>query len=313
MRIIRAGLQTSVQDLGRSGSMRYGVPRGGAADPVAMQLANLLLGNPPGNPVLEVTLDGPSIEFQCDISIAIVGAQFDLALNGEPVECDRVLQIESGDRLTFGRLLSGARAYIALAGQMKLPAIFGSHSTSIIAGFGGLCGRAIEKGDAIEILEARTVDHRRLEGEYRLRYTRHPQLRVVTGAEENHFGREAIDHFYSQTYQVTAQSNRMGIRLAGDALRRGNQSQVVSSGLCPGTVQIPPDGRPIISFIEGQTIGGYPRIAHVISADLHLLGQLQANDRLDFTPVSVAQAHKILEVKSGLLERLMAEFPGNDN
>lgn len=308
MRFIQGGLQTSVQDFGRSGMMRYGIARGGAADPMAMQLANLLLGNSPGNPVLEAALVGPSIEFQCDISIAITGAQFVLTLDGEVVDNDRIIQVKRGSTLSFGRLVSGARAYIAFAGRIEVPPVFASASTHLLSGFGGCCGRAIKKGDVIPFAETRTVGSRRLEGEYRLRYTQHPQLRLVAGAEEDYFAPDTIDRFYSQVFKVTAQSNRMGIRLAGSALRCGNQSQVISSGLCPGTVQIPPDGKPIVSFVEGQTIGGYPRIAHVISADQHLLGQLKANDRVSFTRVSLAQAHRILEGKSALLRRLEAEL-----
>lgn len=308
MRFIQAGLQTSVQDFGRTGMMRYGISRGGAADPVAMQLANLLLGNPLENPVLEVALVGPSIEFQCDISIAISGAQFELTLDGETVDSDQVIQVARGNTLSFGRLISGARAYIAFAGRMELPPVFGSFSTHLLSGFGGCCGKAIKKGDVIQFAEMRTVGSRRLEGEYRLRYTQHPQLRLVAGAEANYFSRDTLNRFYSQTCQVTTQSNRMGIRLVGNPLYCENHSQVISSGLCPGTVQIPPDGKPIISFVEGQTIGGYPRIAHVINADQHLLGQLKANDRVSFTKVSLAQAHKILEGKSALLKRLEAEF-----
>jgi antagonist of KipI len=290
--------------------MRYGVSKGGAADPIAMQLANLLLGNPADNPVIEVTLTGPTIEFQRAVSIAIVGAQFEMKLNDRQVDNDQILQISKGDTLAFGKLISGARAYIAFAATMQLSPVFNSYASHLIAGFGAISetagnfGRAIQTDDVIHFEKLRIVAAGCLSGEYKLRYTPHPQIRVVAGTEERYFSRDAISDFYRQTYRVSAQSNRMGIRLCGGKLAAEHMPQIVSSGLCPGTIQIPADGKPIISFIEGQTIGGYPRIAHVISADLPLLGQLKANDRVSFVNISIAQAHKILAGKSQILDNL---------
>ncbi|WP_323847341.1 biotin-dependent carboxyltransferase family protein [Microbulbifer magnicolonia] len=306
IRFLKSGLQTSVQDLGRTGLMRYGISRGGAADSVAMTLANLLLGNPPENPALEVTLTGPSVEFQCDISIAIVGADFELQLNNHDVESNRVLQIKCGDTLSFGGLRSGARAYIAFSGQMELPLVLDGFSTYLLGEFGGLEGRAIRAGDTIHFRRIRRVRPLCLEEKFRLKYTGHPRLRVVAGAEEPYFSDEAQRAFYRQAFRVSAQSNRMGIRLSGDALGVKEMPQLVSSGLCPGTIQVPPSGQPIVSFVEGQTIGGYPRIAHVISADQHMLGQLKPNDRASFSKVSLRQAREILAGKVRLMDQLQA-------
>ncbi|MCX2832490.1 5-oxoprolinase subunit C family protein [Microbulbifer thermotolerans] len=308
IRFIDAGLQTSVQDLGRTGMMRYGVSQGGAADPLAARLGNLLLGNPPHNPVLEVTLIGPRLEFQCDISLVVTGARFTLTLDGESVENDQVIQARRGSVLNFGQLRSGTRAYIAFAGQMALTRIFDSFSTHLQSGFGGCGGQPLKKGDLIRFEETRTVADRQLREEHRLRYTGHPRLRVVAGAEETLFSGETLERFYTQAFRVTPQSNRMGIRLTGEPLHCAARTQIISSGLCPGTIQVPPDGDPIIAFVEGQTIGGYPRIAHVISADQHLLGQLKANDRISFEKVSLARAHEILAGKSALLNQLTAEY-----
>ncbi|SHG19037.1 antagonist of KipI [Microbulbifer donghaiensis] len=310
MRFLRAGLQTSVQDLGRFGLMRYGISRGGAADPMAMRLANLLLGNPMDNPVLEVTLAGPTIEFEDEISVAVVGAHFELTLNEESVGCNEVLQIRRGDILSFGQLLSGARAYIAFSGAMDLPKVFGSCGSNLLGRFGGVNDRAIQRGDSIRFSRIKSVAHRRLEEHFQLKYTGHPQLRVITGAEAHCFDKQAVDDFYNQAYQVSAQSNRMGVRLSGSALDTEEIPQQISSGLCPGTVQIPPDGQPIVSFVEGQTIGGYPRIAHVISADLHMVGQLKTNDRINFLQVTQEHAREILAGKFRLLEQLRAELSG---
>ncbi|WP_078084439.1 biotin-dependent carboxyltransferase family protein [Microbulbifer mangrovi] len=305
LRIIKSGLQTTIQDGGRPGNLRWGLACGGAADTFAMALGNLLLGNPRSHPCLEVTLTGPEIEFTCDVSIAVTGARFDLALNHQAVANDAVIRVHAGDRLRFGPLRSGARAYIALAGEIQLPPTLDSLSTHVIAGFGGLHGRPLQAGDRIPLNQCRQESARQLPPAYRLDYSTRPLLRVVSGLEARHFSDDTLARFYQGGFTVSPQSNRMGIRLAGEPLPVKGIPQQVSSALCPGTVQVPPNGLPIISFVEGQTIGGYPRIAHVISADLHRLGQLVATARLDFELVDQAAAHRILVGKS----RLLAELP----
>ncbi|WP_299946547.1 biotin-dependent carboxyltransferase family protein [uncultured Microbulbifer sp.] len=296
----RAGLQTSVQDCGRPGLMHYGIPQGGAADPLAMTLANLILGNVTNIPVIEITLTGPRIEFGCDISIAITGAQFKVTLNGNPVNNFETIQIQRGDTLDFAQLISGARAYIGFSGKMVVPEILGSSATHLISHFGGhRCG-AITAGDSIDFCDVRTAQTARLARKFHLHYAPHPQFRVVSGPDKHLFDDHVIEQFYHTTYAVSAQSNRMGIRLCHSSTTTRNESafeHMISSGLYPGSIQIPPGTEPIISFVEGQTIGGYPRIAHVIKADLHRLGQLKPHDKVDFHPVGLAQAAQILREK----------------
>ena len=306
LNIIHPGLQTTIQDGGRAGNLRWGISRGGAADSFAMALGNLLLGNPPDHPGLEVALTGPEIEFTRGLSIAVTGAHFDLRLNHEAVGNDQVITVRAGDRLRFGPLRSGARAYIALAADIQLPILFHSQSTHVIAGFGGLHGRPLQGGDQIPLQHCRIEPPRTLPAAYRLDYSSRPLLRVVPGLEAQYFSAETLARFYRGGFTVSPQSNRMGIRLQGDPLSVEGLPEQVSSALCPGTVQVPPNGQPIISFVEGQTIGGYPRIAHVISADLHRLGQLVAGARLDFEVVDRASAHRTLAGKA----RLLAALPG---
>lgn len=304
LHFLKPGLQTSIQDGGRPGMLRWGLPRGGAADTFAMALANLLLGNPATQPCLEVALTGPEIEFSESLSIAICGAHFKLTLNGTPVENDRVIPIKRGDRLSFGALTHGCRAYLALSAEFELPEVFHSQATHLLSAFGGLKGRAIRAGDTIALHNCRRVAERALPNQFRLRYSNRPLVRILPGSEAHQFPLEALEVFKRGGYTVSSQSNRMGIRLDGTPLVTDALPQMVSSGLCPGTVQVPPNGLPIISFVEGQTIGGYPRIAHVISADLNLLGQLNARDRIDFEPVTLSTAHQILRDKFRLLETL---------
>ncbi|WP_226666478.1 biotin-dependent carboxyltransferase family protein [Microbulbifer aggregans] len=308
LHFLKPGLQTSIQDSGRPGMLRWGLPRGGAADTFAMALANLLLGNPATHPCLEVALTGPVIEFSETLSIAICGAHFELTLNGTTVENDRVIPIKKGDQLSFGKLKHGCRAYLALSAEFGLPEVFHSQATHLLSAFGGLDGRAICAGDIVALRHCRRVQERALPDQFHLRYSNRPLVRILPGTEAHHFPQEALEVFNRGGYAVSSQSNRMGIRLDGTPLVTDGLPQMVSSALCPGTVQIPPNGLPIISFVEGQTIGGYPRIAHVISADLNLLGQLQARDRIDFEPVSLSAAHQILRDKSRLLETLSEQL-----
>jgi len=304
LRIIKPGLQTSIQDSGRPGWMRYGVPGGGAADPVAMSLANVLLENPAAQPCLEIALTGPEIEFDTDLSIAVCGARFALTLNGEEISNDRVIRVNRHDRLQFGALQYGARAYLALAATIDLPSVMGSLSTHLQTCFGGFAGRALKSGDEIPLIAPRTCAPRQLPEHLRLRYTARPQLRVTEGAEAGLFDEREYDRFYTSAFIVSAQSNRMGLRLEGASLNTDGMAQIISSGLCPGTVQVPPNGQPIISFVEGQTIGGYPRLAHVISADQHLLGQLKPRDKVNFLRVSLERSQRILREKTALLAEL---------
>ena len=310
LHILKPGLQTTIQDTGRPGNLHWGLSCGGAADTFATALGNRLLGNPDGHPCLEVTLTGPEIEFGEEISIAITGAHFDLFLNDTGIANDEVIQVCRGDRLRFGTLRSGARAYIALAGEIDIPATLGSRSTHVVAGIGGIQGRPLQVGDQIPLRPYQPAPRRKLPPQYRLDYRARPLLRVVPGLEENYFSAAAREQFYGGGFSVSSQSNRMGIRLAGEVLPVENIPQQISSALCPGTIQVPPNGQPIISFVEGQTIGGYPRIAHVIRADLHRLGQLAPGSRLDFERVDMDTAHRILQDKSRLLAELSESIGG---
>ncbi|AWF79837.1 urea amidolyase [Microbulbifer sp. A4B17] len=309
IRFLRAGLQTSIQDLGRSGLMNFGIPWGGAADSLSMKIANLLLENPLGNPTFEISLLGPKIEFLCDLSIAIAGGQFSGSLNNDPIDNFRTYKIKSGDILDISQAASGARIYLAVSAQIDTPIILGSSATHIISKFGANNGKPITSGEVIQLKEIRIAKEAVLDKKFHINYSHNSHLRIVAGPERDSFPREFIEHFHQSIYQVSAQSNRMGIRLSPKSsteLRKIEpvKIQLLSSGLYPGSIQIPPDGNPIISFIEGQTIGGYPRIGHIIKSELHRLGQLSPNDRVSFQEISTEEAQKVLKKKQDLLINL---------
>jgi antagonist of KipI len=285
LEIIRPGLLTTVQDLGRTGFRGSGVPLSGAMDAGALRRANLLVGNPEGAAALEVTLLGPELEFLQDALVAVEGAEFEGVKTGE------ALSICAGERLRFGPCARGCRAYLAVAGGVGAAPVLGSRSTYLRGGFGGFQGRALKAGDRLG--RGQVVSCPRGDGPG----TRHnptpspsPVVRAIRGAHAGEFG----DSLFNATFKLSPQSDRMGLRLTGPAIQRVGGTELVSGAVAPGTVQIPPDGQPIVLAADAQTIGGYPQAAHVIAADLPLLGQLRPGDSVAFREVSLAEAHALL-------------------
>ncbi len=304
--IIKPGMQTSIQDGGRPGFMHKGISRSGAMDPFAMAASNWLVGNPLDNPVLETTLVGPVLEFTQGLTIGICGANFELSLNNNPVPMNKTLNVQKGDVLSFGKRIAGARAYLACAGEWNLPRFFNSYSTNIMGGFGGLKGRALRKDDNLDIQGRDTDINREIPAHRIMKYSGRYVMRCLPCVETEQFSPSHMEQFFSQTYSVSSESNRMGIRLTGNALEELTLPEMISSGLVPGSIQIPPSGLPILSSVDGQTLGGYPRIAGVISADLHLMGQLVAGDKLRFVKVTFKKALSILLRKEELLKALFS-------
>ncbi len=302
IRVIHAGMQTTVQDLGRRGHLAQGVPIGGAVDAVALRLANLLVGNAEDLPALEITLTAPELEFEKDTWIAVCGARF------EGVPSWRPFRAYAGDRLKFGSRIQGCRAYLAICGGFDVPLVMGGRGTFLPAALGGFEGRALRDGDVIRsvpserVLSGRwTIDERILP-----RYSREPTVSVIPGSQAGEFG----DTLYSERFTITARSNRMGIRLEGHPIPRLSGGELISTAVAPGTVQVPPDGNPIVLLADAQTLGGYARIAHVVSADLPLLAQLAPGDGVRFKKTSVAEAHALAraeEHRMALLRQGLAE------
>lgn len=303
MRFIKPGLQTSLQDLGRNKMMHQGVSHGGAMDPVSLRIANWLVGNAPDKACLEITLVGPTIEFEEAMTIGIYGANFNVSLNDRSIETHSSIQINKGDILKFGTRRNGARAYLAFSANLQLEKVLGSYSTHITAQFGGFKGRAFAANDRLEMINTGTIKSRSLPPELLTHYSGKYLIRCCDSVESKDFS--ACDStFYNSTYQVSADSNRMGLRLIGNPLILEGRDNI-SSGLTQGTIQVPQSGLPIISSVDGQTIGGYPRIANVITADLPLLGQLNANDRIQFQKVTTQEAITFLTEKMKTLKQFI--------
>lgn len=302
--VVRAGMYTTVQDLGRTGYRGSGVVMGGAADAFALRVANLLVGNAQNTAGLEFTLVGPELTFLHDTIIALTGAEFAGVPRWQPVP------VRAGTRIDFGAARHGCRGYLAVAGGIAVPAVLGSRSTYVRAGFGGFAGRPLHDGDVLPVPPCL----RRVAGRWHIderilpAYSPQPVVRVVAGVQRSEFGGELFENEFS----VTPQSDRMGLRLAGPKIPRSAAAELLSSAVAPGVVQIPTDGQPILLLADAQTIGGYPQVANVIGVDLPLVAQLRPGDTVRFREVTLAQAHElalsreraIAMLREGLAEKL---------
>jgi len=289
----KPGLLTTVQDRGRYGYQRYGMPVSGAMDVFSLELANLLVGNDPGDTCLEATVSGPELEFTGAIWIAITGADMDPHLNDQDIPMNTAIDVMSGDRLGFRGLISGCRAYIAFSGGIAVPPVMGSRSTYLRAGIGGFQGRALMPGDELPLGELKGKPRLKRIPEGLIPEYKHEQtIRVISGPEAHCFEIAGLRSFLSTEYTVTARSDRMGYRLSGEPiLHKEGMTNIISAGISVGTVQVPGDGQPIILMADRQTSGGYARIANVITADLTLLAQMRPRDKISFkeTTLEISQ------------------------
>lgn len=279
--VIQAGALTTVQDLGRPGHESSGVSPGGAVDRQALRVANLLVGNDEGAAVLEICMNGPVLKFHAETVVALVGA------TGRPQRA------AAGETLDFSKLTGGVRACLAVAGGLSLPLVLGSMATDLRAGFGGFLGRALRAGDRLDFGDAAPAPRA---GDWhvgRLDEISRIELRFIPGAQHQWFSETARRRFRERIYQLTPRSDRMGARLAGAELKLAAPREMISQPVACGSVQVPPDGQPIILLAERQTIGGYPQIGHVISVDLPKLARAWPGTAVSFREVTWEEAREL--------------------
>jgi antagonist of KipI len=274
--VLEAGVLTTVQDGGRAGYRRVGVSGAGPMDARAHAAANRAVGNAAGAAALECTVVGPTLAFLAPLRFAVAGADLGAVLERAdlgswPVPPGAGVLARPGNVLRFTGARRGTRAYVALQGGIEVPLVLGSRATDLASGFGGLAGRALVASDRLAVCAARARDLRESRPEMA---TRSATVRVVLGPQAEHFDARGLSSFLDGTWRVSATSDRVGCRLEGDALRHAGPAEILSDGMVPGSIQVPPDGRPIVMMADGPTTGGYPKIATVVSADLPLLGQL---------------------------------------
>jgi len=286
--VIKPGLFTTIQDQGRRGYQADGVGISGAMDSLALAAGNLLVGTPEGAAGLEMTILGPTLRFTRETLFAVTGADLAPRLNGCPLATAHLAP--PGSILSFGGRRSGVRAYLAVAGGIDVSVVMGSRSTYLLGRFGGLEGRPLKAQDRLP-LGSPAQASKSLEGSVfpanlRPPYRKNPRLRAVLGPFQDFFSAEGLAAFLSEEYLITPNSDRMGYRLQGKAITRQKTGELITCGVANGTIQIPPNGQPIILLADRQTIGGYPVIATVIHADLPLVAQGAPGDPLRFAAVS---------------------------
>jgi antagonist of KipI len=329
--IARAGVLTTVQDLGRHGYQRHGVPVAGAMDAYALRVANAIVGNAPGEAGLELTLEGPAIELEEDTLVALGGADLGAHVGSMPVPMLRPVWIAAGARLEFGAARLGSRGYLAVAGGIDVPLLLGSRSTYVRGGLGGIEGRAVRRGDRLPVGAVAGAHYPRLKAQalaaksrfaaphwaasvHPERLGRSPQiLRFVPGRHWEALPAESRTRFMGAEFRVAGDSDRMGYRLQGASLEMPNRKDLLSEGVAFGTIQLPPDGCPIVLMADRQVTGGYPRIGDVASVDLGLAAQLKPGDRLRFERVSLTQAQQLWMAQERAYEELREALRGHMN
>jgi antagonist of KipI len=313
---IRAGFLTSVQDLGRTGFREFGVSLGGALDTHALRVANLLAGNDESAAGLEITFGGLRLRFADDRIVVWSGGDFDARIGSTSVAAGHPALVRAGEEFSIESPALGCRAWLAISGGIDVPIVLGSRSGDLKAGFGGVKGRPVRDGEEFPVDDnppRAKILIDRLRGEKIARWKpphdwsstarRTPTLRYIRGTDSGRFVESALQFFNNESFFVSPDSDRMGTRLDGSRLERSEEVDLLSEAVAPGTVQVPPSGKPILLLNDCQTIGGYPKIAHVITVDLPIAAQLCPGDRVRFIEVSIADAHALLLERERNLEQ----------
>ena len=307
--VVSAGLLTTVQDLGRTGYQRFGIPVCGALDPVSLRIANILVGNAESDAGLEITALGPTIRFASDTVVALVGADFAIEVNGSEVRSWESVDVAAGSVLNIGAASDGLRAYLAIAGGIDVPRVMNSRSTDTKGVFGGFEGRALQDGDSLPIGDSPHVadwSQRRLP----IDISRQPtfgqefHIRVILGPQDEEFTRSGIETMLTSEYRVTVDSDRMGCRLEGPDIAHETGPDIVSDGTALGSIQVPGSGQPIILLADRGTTGGYTKIATVIAPDIGLISQALPGARVRFHEVSVDEAHEALREQEEMIREI---------
>ena len=309
--VTRAGFLTSVQDLGRTGFRQFGISTSGALDPFALRVANLLVGNDENAAGLEITFGGLHLRFDDERRVAWCGGEFDVQIGSRALPAGHVAHLKAGDELKFRRAQIGCRCWLAISGGIDVPVVLGSRSTDLRANFGGFEGRALRDGDQLLLGEFRRSQTAATPGisswtapyDWASPAARDPILRFARGTDWNRFNASTLQRLTMEVFAVSPDSDRMGVRFDGSEMKREDETDLISEAVAPGTIQVPPSGKPILLLGDCQTIGGYPKIAYVITVDLAVTAQLRAGDHVRFFEVPLADAHRLLSQRERDLER----------
>ncbi|MEN6565072.1 MAG: biotin-dependent carboxyltransferase family protein [Veillonellales bacterium] len=310
--VLRPGLLTTLQDLGRYGFQKYGIIVSGGMDLYSLRIANVLVGNDEAEAALEITLMGPSLMLEKGTLFAITGGDLSPKIDGIPVPTWRPVFLRQDSELQFGPCTAGCRSYLAVAGGYGFSPVMGSKSTYLRAAIGGFHGRGLEKGDILPLgnpgeksrllicqLENKMTKQPfsttpwQAKASYITKQDRIRQVRVTRGRHFDHFTEESQSRFFQEAFEITKNSDRMGYRLSGPTMKLKAPLEMVSEGIVLGTVQVPPDGNPIVLVADRHSVGGYPKIAQVIMADIPVLAQIKPGEKIQLQEVSLEEAENI--------------------
>ncbi len=301
IKVISAGPLLTIQDAGRYGYMAYGIGESGVMDRRAYQIANRLVGNDHGEAVLEATLMGPGLEFLEDTVIAITGADMEPTLDDSKVGLYEAIPVKKGQVLHMGFAKTGCRSYIAVAGGIDVPQVFGSRSTNLKCHMGGLHGGPVKNGDLLPTKKLSFFKKIKISrGGSKVTptmYTNQVRVRVIPGPQDDCFSDQGLQSFYSGEYKVSPQSDRMGIRLEGNEVESKQGTDIISDGIVFGSIQITSSGKPIILMADHQTTGGYAKIGTVVTEDLPLLAQVRPGDQVQFEKIEIASWERQQDVE----------------
>lgn len=310
LRVAAAGIGTTVQDLGRHGYQRLGVPVSGALDAVSLKLANGLVGNPPNCAGLEILFRGPTLEVAADsVRVALAGSGVGIEIlgpDGHRIPAWRSVRLRRGQSFRIGAFADSACCYLAVEGGFAIAPVLGSLSTYARGALGGWQGRALRPGDALPLALGDAVRRDEAALPRPPDFAPDRPIRVVLGPQQDHFAEEALPMLLGTEYRVSHDADRMGMRLDGAALRHEDGYNIISDGIATGAIQVPGSGRPIVLLADHQTTGGYPKIATVISADLPLIGRRKPGDAVRFAAVAVAEAERLRRAQERMIADLLA-------
>ena len=289
--VLKPGFQSTIQDLGRNGFSHYGISKSGAADDLSIRLGNLIVGNNENAASIEMTLVGGEFKFNIDSTIVLTGSKFAAMIDNKSIPFNEAIKISANQTLYIGQTMEGARCYLAVKGGIDVTNVFSSKTTHLTSKMGGIDGRALIKDDQLMIGKSMT-------GVAPIVYNNildinMSKLLIIKGIQENYISKLTWKKFLNQEYKVSNLSSRMGIRLEGESLNLENNNEIITEGVPLGAIQLPRSGNPIISFVEHQTTGGYPKIANVISSEMHKVGQLKPGDKFKFELISLDEAEKL--------------------
>ena len=292
LEVLREGLQSTVQDQGRFGYAHLGVSASGAADNFSLIIGNILVGNPKHYAGIEMTIIGDKYRFKSDAYFALTGSEFEAELDNNSIPFWKRLLIKKGQILDIRSTKNGARCYLCVAGGINIKDVMGAKTTHLTSGIGGLHGRILKKLDELDfgLLDDSIKPIQNLNDSIT---TDTKIIKVTKGVQWSWFDKNQKNKLFQHQYQVEELSNRMGLRLFGNAIKTNRENEITTAGISLGSIQIPGGGQPIISFVEHQTTGGYPIIANVISADIRKVGQLKAGDCFQFELISLGSAEKL--------------------